>query len=348
MNRKICYCDPRMPRGWFVQIVKRSCNKKSDTYFFPPCQTKLRSKQDVRKFIGGFLKCNHKRVNERELEDLNLPARHDLAEEDFLWTKSIDWGSIFEEQYMEEFCNGEMPQVKIVKQDVFKEDPNFGSDLPNESPRQGANKSVSTPALSSRGEEISETGSSGLASLNWSTDSVKLMIAQMENGEYPESETSFESSESSASFSAMSAPNLVEWFDVTEETETQTQSSRDLFKSSGGDNPGLRQRRDKEAMVSEYSNVTDSLTANSRQLAETVERSKRSPHNHYYKGCEKFYKRQQPSSLKSLMKKMKSGRGNPVRMAASSPAISLSPSFIDVDTTLAFRLLRAHTQNNMN
>ena len=39
--------------------------------------------------------------------------------------------------------NGEMPQVKIVKQDVFKEDPNFGSDLPNESPRQGANKSVS-------------------------------------------------------------------------------------------------------------------------------------------------------------------------------------------------------------
>ena len=131
-------------------------------------------------------------------------------------------------------------------------------------------------------------------------------------------------------------------------TALETQSSRDLFKSSGGDNPGLRQRRDKEAMVSEYSNVTDSLTANSRQLAETVERSKRSPHNHYYKGCEKFYKRQQPSSLKSLMKKMKSGRGNPVRMAASSPAISLSPSFIDVDTTLAFRLLRAHTQNNMN
>ena len=27
-----------------------------------------------------------------------------------------------EEQYMEEFCNGETPQVKIVKQDVFKED----------------------------------------------------------------------------------------------------------------------------------------------------------------------------------------------------------------------------------
>ncbi len=47
-----------------------------------------------------------------------------------------------------------------------------------------------------------------------------------------------------------------------------------MFKSSGGENPGLRQRQDKEAMVSEYSNVTDSLTAISRQLAETVERSK--------------------------------------------------------------------------
>ena len=55
---------------------------------------------------------------------------------------------------MEEFCNGEMPQVKIVKQDVFKEDPNFGSDLPNESPRQGANKSVSTPASSAKKKKV--------------------------------------------------------------------------------------------------------------------------------------------------------------------------------------------------
>jgi len=44
-------------------------------------------------------------------------------------------------------------------------------------------------------------------------------------------------------------------------TALETQSSRDLFKSSGGDNPGLRQRRDKEQMVTEYSNVTDNLTA---------------------------------------------------------------------------------------
>ena len=73
-------------------------------------------------------------------------------------------------------------------------------------------------------------------------------------------------------------------------TALETQSSRELFKSSGGDTPGLRsvrnnrfrthvfycthvlyytvcrQRRDKEQMVSDYSNVTDNLTAISRSV----------------------------------------------------------------------------------
>ena len=124
-------------------------------------------------------------------------------------------------------------------------------------------------------EEILETGS-GWLGLDFSSDSAKALIAQMQNGDYTsdKSETSLSSHslKSATSLSAMSSTSL--WVTVTEETETQTQSSRDLFKSSGGDNPGLRQRRDKEAMVSEYSNVTDSLTAISRQLAETVERSK--------------------------------------------------------------------------
>ena len=53
-------------------------------------------------------------------------------------------------------------------------------------------------------------------------------------------------------------------------TALETQSSRDLFKSSGGDNPGLRQRRDKEQMVSEYSNVTDNLTAISRPVLSRI------------------------------------------------------------------------------
>jgi len=55
----------------------------------------------------------------------------------------------------------------------------------------------------------------------------------------------------------------------------ETQTSRELFKSSKeGEKDGLRQRRDKEQMVNDYSNVTNNLMSISRQLAETVERSK--------------------------------------------------------------------------
>ena len=63
-------------------------------------------------------------------------------------------------------------------------------------------------------------------------------------------------------------------------TSLETKSSRDLFKSSSeGGNSQLRNRRDKEQMVTDYSNVTDSLMAISRQLADTVERSKQTVTN---------------------------------------------------------------------
>ena len=63
-------------------------------------------------------------------------------------------------------------------------------------------------------------------------------------------------------------------------TSLETKSSRDLFKSSWeGGNSQLRNRRDKEQMVTDYSNVTDSLMAISRQLADTVERSKQTVTN---------------------------------------------------------------------
>ena len=57
-------------------------------------------------------------------------------------------------------------------------------------------------------------------------------------------------------------------------TALENQSSRELFKNSGEGKEGLRNRRDKEQMVSDYSNVTNNLMTISRQLAETVERSK--------------------------------------------------------------------------
>ena len=58
-------------------------------------------------------------------------------------------------------------------------------------------------------------------------------------------------------------------------TALETQSSRELFKNNSSEGQeGLRHRRDKEQMVEDYSNVTNNLMAISRQLAETVERSK--------------------------------------------------------------------------
>ena len=76
-----------------------------------------------------------------------------------------------------------------------------------------------------------------------------------------------------------------------------------------------------------------------------VSTSKRPPHNHYYKGCEKFYNRNkaEPSSLQELMKEIHSpARGTPVKLPASNPAspLSLSPSATDVDTPLAVRLVQ--------
>ena len=73
-----------------------------------------------------------------------------------------------------------------------------------------------------------------------------------------------------------------------------------------------------------------------------VSTSKRPPHNHYYKGCEKFYNRNkpEPSSLQELMKEIQSpGGGTPVKVTSSNPAspLSLSPSTTDVDTPLAVR-----------
>ena len=57
-----------------------------------------------------------------------------------------------EEQYMEEFCNGETPQFKIVKQDVFKDDMNVTRDI--ESPHMNMSKTVSTPSSSVKKKKV--------------------------------------------------------------------------------------------------------------------------------------------------------------------------------------------------
>jgi len=60
----------------------------------------------------------------------------------------------------------------------------------------------------------------------------------------------------------------------------EAQSSRDLFKSStDASKSGLRNRKDKEQMVAEHGSITNNLKAISRQLAETVEKSKQTVSN---------------------------------------------------------------------
>merc|ERR1719158_2271343 len=53
---------------------------------------------------------------------------------------------------MEEFCNGETPQFKIVKQDVFKDDMNVTRDI--ESPHMNMSKTVSTPSSSVKKKKV--------------------------------------------------------------------------------------------------------------------------------------------------------------------------------------------------
>eukprot|EP00090_Calanus_glacialis_P015971 TRINITY_DN2507_c0_g1_i1.p1 TRINITY_DN2507_c0_g1~~TRINITY_DN2507_c0_g1_i1.p1 ORF type:complete len:252 (-),score=86.55 TRINITY_DN2507_c0_g1_i1:88-843(-) len=63
-------------------------------------------------------------------------------------------------------------------------------------------------------------------------------------------------------------------------TALETQSSRDLFKNANdGGKGGLRNRKDKEQMVAEHGSITNNLMAISRQLAETVEKSKQTVSN---------------------------------------------------------------------
>jgi len=57
-----------------------------------------------------------------------------------------------EEQYSLEFCHGEQPQVKIVKQDVFKEDVSFSKEL--ETSHVNTSKVVSTPNSGNKKKKV--------------------------------------------------------------------------------------------------------------------------------------------------------------------------------------------------
>merc|ERR1719412_2445482 len=81
------YIDPKMPPNWSVTVKKRADGVHHDTYYFTPCNTKLRSVLEVRKFLCGEI--NSKPL--RKARDIaNLPKRFELSESDLAKTKEID------------------------------------------------------------------------------------------------------------------------------------------------------------------------------------------------------------------------------------------------------------------
>lgn len=81
------------------------------------------------------------------------------------------------------------------------------------------------------------------------------------------------------------------------------------------------------------------LLEEKRTQSELV-KTKKPPHNHYYKGCEKFYNRSktEDSSLQRLMNAINSPvMGTPPRVLPSGNSSPVSPSNIDYDSPLAER-----------
>merc|ERR1712242_486853 len=50
------YIDPKMPPNWSVTVKMRADGVHHDTYYFTPCNTKLRSVLEIRKFVSEEMK----------------------------------------------------------------------------------------------------------------------------------------------------------------------------------------------------------------------------------------------------------------------------------------------------
>ena len=88
-DKTFYYVDPTFPQGWYIKVKLRSDLTKADSYFYPPCNTQLRSKAEIIKFLEGNL--NNKPSKKRPgLPIRRMPARKDLDEKDFAFTLNIE------------------------------------------------------------------------------------------------------------------------------------------------------------------------------------------------------------------------------------------------------------------
>ena len=110
------YRDPELPEGWCI-MMKRRENGKLDPFYITPCHKRLRSKQEVIKYVGeAGVKLPGKREYPMPLEE--MPLRSDLSKEDFDATKNID-PAIFvlpEPRVSTEESSGDL---KVTKEEVL-------------------------------------------------------------------------------------------------------------------------------------------------------------------------------------------------------------------------------------
>merc|ERR1712073_25893 len=149
------YIDPKMPPNWSVTVKMRADGVHHDTYYFTPCNTKLRSVLEIRKFLSGEI--NSKPL--RKARDIaNLPKRFELSESDLAKTKEI-YEDLFTLTKSE---NVELKTTDKVFEEIKLEDEDIGHDhvfkVPSlESFRSQKIKSSKLLSPSSSSEDLAES-----------------------------------------------------------------------------------------------------------------------------------------------------------------------------------------------
>ena len=89
MYKCAVFRDPELPEGWCI-MMKRRENGKLDPFYITPCHKKLRSKQEVIKYVGQLGVKLPGKMREYPMPLEEMPMRSELSQEDFDATKNID------------------------------------------------------------------------------------------------------------------------------------------------------------------------------------------------------------------------------------------------------------------
>ena len=111
-NKTFYYVDPAFPAGWCVMVKLRSSDTsliKSDTYYYTPCGTRLRSKSEIVKFVAGRL-ASRPAPSQPPLPLASLPRKDELHSEDLLLTTCVE-KELFEAVHLRPPSAVEIPPV---------------------------------------------------------------------------------------------------------------------------------------------------------------------------------------------------------------------------------------------